>query len=286
MKLLKDGVVQIPKFKLLVLSLLLISCCIGMFWFFLEHTDQAKLAESESGEGLALAQTTSSDSTSPYAASVALPLVKKNGDALRGFMGTPAETAEVKKWFAQHGELFSEEDLEYQSYDESTLRQLGNDGDIRALHRLAKMCVDKDHYMLEGYGGAVAEEYLWRAAVLGSSKALADLALMHDARVFGTPGISATEKRLAVIEVLARYDAASYRGNRYPNINDASVFKETYQINLSTEEQLKVNNRAQEIYDSLSKRRSELGLDEFDNSVPDSVEKFFEVQESIFKENL
>lgn len=269
-----------PKFKLLGLALLSIGC--GVYWFVSGSTAPSELTGGIASGARESAQSSplqSIDSTVKQYSD------KKRVEELRGFMGTPAETAEVKKWFAQHGELFGDADLEYQSYDENTLRSLGNNGDIRALHRLAEICLDKDHYMLEGYGPVAAEGYLWMAAILGSSKALADLALMHDARVFGDPNSSGAEKRLAAIEVLARYGAASLRGNRYPEINDASTFKETYQINLSSEEQLVVNQRAKDIYENMLSKRRELGLGEFDNTAPDSVKNFFASQELIFKNN-
>lgn len=267
-----------PKFKLLGLALLSIGC--GVYWLVSGSTAPSELTGVISSAARESAQSSPLQSTD---SAVKQYSAKKRVEELRGFMGTPAETAEVKKWFAQHGELFGEVDLEYQSYDENTLRSLGGNGDIRALHRLAEICLDKDHYMLEGYGPAAAEGHLWMAAILGSSKALADLALMHDVRVFGAPNMSDAEKRSVAIEVLARYNAASLRGNRYPNINDASAFKETYQIDLSAGEQVLVNQRSKEIYENMSAKRRELGLNEFDNSVPDSVSNFFTSQELIIK---
>ncbi|HEY0892158.1 MAG TPA: hypothetical protein VGE32_03805 [Cellvibrio sp.] len=274
---------KLPNFKLLGVSLLLIGSSVYWFVFGSASLTSATRDAGASGAGHSAQPLPIQTADSVLNSVVNETSAKKEMGPLKGFMGTPAETAEVKKWFAQHGELFGEADLEYQSYDENTLRSLGNNGDLRALHRLAEICLDKDHYTLEGYGPAAAEGHLWMAAILGSSKALADLALMHDARVFGAPNMSGAEKRLAAIEVLARYNAASLRGNRYPDINDASAFKETYQINLSSEEQLLVNQRAKEIYENMSSKRRELGLDEFDNTVPDSVNNFFASQELIFK---
>ncbi|WP_323814127.1 hypothetical protein [Cellvibrio sp. NN19] len=263
--------------------LILVGCCIGVYWFIAKRSEFSELAIKkdnthikEDAKALVLAE-----AEGPRV----FPSVDNKEATLSGFMGTPAETAEVKAWFSTHGELFGEVDSEYQSYPEQTLRELGSGGDIRALHQLAEISLDSDHFMREGYGFNAAEGYLWMAAIQGASKALADLALIHDARVFGSPNLSNSERRIAAIEVLARYDAASYRGNRYPNINDARVFKETYQIELSPEEQLMVKQKGKEIYESLQLKREELGLGAFDNSVPDSVKKFFESQEVIFEKN-
>jgi hypothetical protein len=54
------------------------------------------------------------------------------------------------------------------------------------------------------------------------------------------------------------------------------IYRCVFNGRLSKDEWQKVESQAQEIYQDLVNKRQELGLGEFDNSVPESVKKYFE----------
>lgn len=66
------------------------------------------------------------------------------------------------------------------------------------------------------------------------------------------------------------------RGDRLPAIIGSKDFIKINKLDLSIEDQQKIQARSQEIYADLVQKRSALGLGEFDNSVPDSVNRYLD----------
>jgi len=190
------------------------------------------------------------------------------------FLGSPAEAAEVKSWYAKRGKFISvESDAEYLSYSQETLEKLAATDDIRAMQRLAELYLDRDHF--EQYGFDAAKKQYWRAATYGSTEALINLAVIEKNTVYGLEKNDAAKKSDA-IEVLAIYKAAELRGDIWSTDNQVPIFKEMEHITLSEVEQVAVDRRAQQIYDDLQRQRDLLDLGGFDNSMPESVKKFFD----------
>jgi len=187
-------------------------------------------------------------------------------------MGAPAQASEVKDWYVRRGNYaFSDGNREYASYNQDALEKLSANGDIRAMHALANMYLDETH--LHHYDADAANLQYRNAAVYGSTQALADLAVDHQVRFFSHE-TNEQAKKAAGLEVLALYNVAELRGDKWANLNEGLLFKRG--MTISVEDQQYINTRSQQIYDELQQNRNELGLGEFDNSVPDAVKHFFE----------
>ncbi len=192
-------------------------------------------------------------------------------------MTDPVLRREIIDWFASRGRFASEIEYDaqghrlptvYESYDEETLRQLGEGGDIRALQTLARR--------MDGYEDR--EEHralLEKAAVYNSTWALGNLGLGYS-----TSGRyvakSPEEKKAMYIEALAYYAAAQIRGDWTHAIRMGSSLRKEVDVTFTEEDELQVQKRAQEIYDDLQSRRHVLELGDFDNSIPEAVMREYE----------
>lgn len=189
-------------------------------------------------------------------------------------LGTPADAAEIIQWYRERGKFFDEHDSEYKNYDETTLKKLADSGDIRALHALADLYIDDEHFGLEGYGLEATNDLFWKAAAYGSTEALYHLGLNMETMNYSSTGPE-PENRKHALEILSLYNTAALRGDEMPNLVSANAFKFLNHINLSDDEKKFIEQRSQEIYSQLLQKRVELGLGNFDNSQPESVKKYF-----------
>lgn len=257
--------------KIPVIALLIIAAAISL-WVVLKNS-----ASTSSGPsfGASLPANNVSNSVATVTPSQSVKLQLPPQVSLQKYetlMGTPAQASEVKDWYVRRGNYaFSDGNREYVSYNQATLEKLSANGDIRAMHALANMYQDDVH--LHQYGADAANILYRNAAVYGSTQALADLAVDHQVRFFSHE-TNEQAKKAAGLEVLALYNVAELRGDKWANLNEGLLFKRG--LTISVEEQQYINMRSQQIYDELRQRRNELGLGEFDNSVPDTVKHFFE----------
>lgn len=190
------------------------------------------------------------------------------------FFGDPADEAEITQWYAKRGKFISAEgEAEYLSYDQGTLEKLAVAGDIRAMQMLAKLYLDRDHF--QQYGFDAAKKQYWNAAVHGSSEALIALANLEKTTAFDLATDEA-DRRSKALEVLALYRAAELRGDLWSPSNQVPVFKEMNHINLSDIENVSIDQQASKIVNDLQQQRNIVGLNDFDNSMPESVVKFFD----------
>ena len=184
-------------------------------------------------------------------------------------MGDAASKAEIIDWFAKRGVYgfgTLNEQSEYDSYSLETLAKLGDTGDIKALHKLALITPNKDQ----------RKKILEQAAVYGSTGALAHLGIMTT--TIGAVGDSKTpeEKKQLAKEALAYYEAAVLRGDWDAKMSFSESALRLVSGELAEQDQRDIQKRAQEIYDDLQAKRTTMGLGDFDNSVPDSVMKYYE----------
>lgn len=183
-------------------------------------------------------------------------------------MGDEATRAKIIEWFESHGVYGfrgPDEQSDYQNYDLETLKKLGDSGDIRALH------------MLAGKAESIGESnaILFSAAIHGSTGALSQIALSLETE-FDIRNKSVEERKPYIMESLAYYDAAQLRGDWWGNIQGKDSLLKRYPTEFLDVEKAYIQNRAQEIYDDLQQKRTQMGLGDFDNSVPDEVIKFYE----------
>ncbi|ACE83201.1 hypothetical protein [Cellvibrio japonicus] len=187
---------------------------------------------------------------------------------------TPQEEAEQREWLKTSGNHYGI--TEYDSYDVETLKKLAEADDVQAMHKLARWYMQLDNFL--DYGFKAAEPLLWKAAIYGSTGAIAELASIQDSKRFGVSDDA--EKRDLLLESFALYKAAELRGDRWGSL---TMKKPTMKINnysFSQQEEAEINRRAQKIYNELQTQRHEIGLGDFDNSVSPAVKKLFDIVEN------
>ncbi len=187
----------------------------------------------------------------------------------QSIMGNPADMAQVKSWFDARGYVYwGEANNEYGSYSEDTLKKLSESGDIRAMKHLGKLYYRQ-------FGFEKAKEVYVNAAAYGSTDAMHTIATNTSISVYDRAKTS-EDKQAAAIETLAWYNAANLRGDRWPNIGGAKNFISINNVQVTKEVSDQIQKRSQEIYDDLAQQRRSLGLGEFDNTIPASVEQYFQ----------
>jgi hypothetical protein len=184
-------------------------------------------------------------------------------------MGDAVSSEEIKKWFAARGNysFFGPDSLsDYQGYDMETLTRLSDTGDIKAMHVLA----DRANNFAD------LKNILLRASIYGSTEALIQLGSVQENDEGSLSTKPAEVQKAKILTALAYYDVAQIRGDWWGNIASGKSLTERYKVNLTEQDKLLIKNLSEQIYNDLQARRSGLGLGEFDNSVPDSVIKFYE----------
>lgn len=188
----------------------------------------------------------------------------------------PFESEELVNWRLERG--YPDEVNAYGSYDEATLSALAESGDIRAIHTLAERLANRGN--LTDTDKAVISGLYRRAALYGSTYAFLYLGIQQETDYKNLP-VDHPNRHAMALEILATYNLAALRGDRMPNIARSNHFVEQNQLQLTEEDKQIIVDRSQEIYNNLSKHRYALALDEFDNSVPDSVNQYFNEVEAI-----
>ncbi len=185
---------------------------------------------------------------------------------------SPAEVAEYQEWLRSRGNFAGVRGSEYDSYDFATLHQLADSGDLHAMHKLAHLYISDAYH--KQYGFKAAEDMLMRAALYGSSYALAVIADFKHSQRFSAA--SELDKRHLTIVSMAYFRAAELRGDYWGSITMRDPLLKINPIVLEPEEKESIESFAQAIYTQLEAQRESMGLGEFDNSVPASVTKLFE----------
>lgn len=185
---------------------------------------------------------------------------------------SPLEITEQQLWLESRGNFLGVGTSEYDNYDFSTLQQLVGSGDLHAMHKLAQLYISGPY--LGEYGYRAAEDMLMRAAIYGSSSALAEIAdFKYTQRLVAE---SELDKRHLVIVSLSYYRAAELRGDYWGSLNVRDPLLTKEPIMLQLEEKESIESLAQAIYTQLEAQREKMGLGAFDNSVPESVLGLFE----------
>lgn len=177
---------------------------------------------------------------------------------------TPEDMAKgaelMKKWG-----YFSDKDKEvYNTYDEKTLQELGDNGDLLALTVLMERSMM--NFNVESLEKTFAA--IEKAAVYGSTPALRNRAIAVPVSMYeeGSEGY-----RAAMRESLALYEVGLIRGDpRFRGYIREKLRDTSYKI--SDEDQALIDLRAKEIYDHLTQKRKALGLGGFDNSMPEGLD--------------
>jgi len=182
--------------------------------------------------------------------------------------GSPADQEEMNQWSYARGFtlMLPGKQSDYEGYTNEILKTLANEGDIHAMQTLAARI-----------GGAQGVALLKLAAAHGSTMALLSMAIdvasnYEVAELNGAP-LPDEEKRKLQVESKAYYEAIGLRGDEEFRRSGDRHFADE-KVEFTQAEQHYIKERAKAIYDELQQQRTELGLGEFDNSVPDSVKKY------------
>ncbi len=188
---------------------------------------------------------------------------------------TATEITEFKRWDEDHGYFPEQDEATYKSYSDSVLDDLAKKGDATALQVLGSRFVHEGDIKK-------AQLYFWDAAAIGSTTALDHLAGL--AEPLPTPGETKEMRKVLVrqstLESLAIYKLAALRGD--PRISAVGIrgVETIYRasgegsLELSLQELQFVDQRSQDLYRDLQARRTELGLDSFNNSTPRMLTDF------------
>lgn len=194
----------------------------------------------------------------------------------QGGMGviTTEEKEALREWRREHGygRGMEPNDTEYDSYSIETLEKLVQSNDIRAMNQLANKLYGMHN---KGYESAKAMHEL--AAVHGSTKALNAIAhktMISKVMRAEKEGLSIEQKRELWVDVLSWYLLARMRGDNEYVSSLLPAHLETYNANLLPEDWQSARDKAGAMYESLQQKRLALGLEPFDNSVPDAVKKW------------
>jgi hypothetical protein len=190
---------------------------------------------------------------------------------------TPEEKLEAEAWFAAKGQI-GKVNSEYITYGIETLEKLVKDGDVNAI-------VPLGFAYLRRSGPEVALQFYLDMAAHGYTHVFSEIARLETAYKY-EKAVAAEEKLVSAFEVLANYNVAKLRGDSWPYIIGADFFVSRYNIQLSVEDKLKIESRSQEIYEQIQQKRTALGLGAFDNSVPQSVKKYFDRMEYYLNESI
>jgi hypothetical protein len=183
--------------------------------------------------------------------------------------GSPANREEMDQWSYARGftSRLAGKEEEYKTYSLETLKTLANGGDIHAMEILAKNAESTEQQMA----------LLEKAAVNGSISALLSMGI----RVKGSGALAEhegvltpLEKRNLQLESMAYYEVIGLRGDEEMSQSGKRLITNIEKVAFTPAEQQQIKTRAQTIFKELQHQRTELGLGEFDNSVPDSVKKY------------
>lgn len=187
---------------------------------------------------------------------------------------TAAEVFDFKHWSEERGYISAEDMAVYQGYDLQTLESLAASGDVRAVDALAAIAVKSGDI-------EKAKAYYWRAGAMGSTAALGHIALLNEPSSFIE--MSDFDRKEKIIETLAALRLAEIRGDVQVATVVAQGVKASYEASFgalifSAEESARIQERAQQLYEELKLHRSELGLNDFDNSTPALLNNMYKTQ--------
>lgn len=194
----------------------------------------------------------------------------KTGEKYKNFKDGSA-SAEIEAWRQSRGWFTNDAKAkEYAAYDLNTLAALSKSGDLRALQLMASRARSTES----------RSNLYMKAAAYGSTSALISLTgIIRSASQMSTK--KGDDKKPFVMDILTYYEVARLRGDSYGDvIGKQSTLIGNMDVQVTAEETAAIQAAAKTIYDRLQKKRLELGLGEFDNTVPESVKTYYEMRKN------
>lgn len=189
---------------------------------------------------------------------------KNISDGSDSLAGTPAQEEVLFKWRQERGYLNMDlqKKAEYEKYDLTTLKIMVDSGDVLAQAQLAEHYYGDDH-----------KREITKAMAMGSTSAV----MRRGATLESEYERANNEKQRqeALIELLGLYEMGALRGDPYNQIVTQDWFIREHAIQLTEQDKIAIKQRGKEIYNKVQQQRFELGLDEFDNTVPQAVSNYY-----------
>jgi hypothetical protein len=255
-----------------------ISLCLAGAFFVLNKQSNSATSFPSTDENAMEANALASSGSAASIKEKAIP--KSNDHSIAAKKFTKADENEFAKWMSERGHFTNKERGDYEHYDQKTLESLADAGDIKAIEALGSL-------HLKNVNFDAATHYYELGAIRGSTMSIATLGLI----AAPIPGLDDENRRSAVIEGLAINKVLELRGDEESAKSQTDDLTKSYQrlfneqLNISFEEQSKIDQRAEEIYSNWEAKRRELGLGEFDNSKSLGVKKFFDLAKSSHSKN-
>lgn len=180
--------------------------------------------------------------------------------------------------------VYSETADIYRTYDDDTLENLAEGGDIMAIKVMATRLMENPPSMDEVSEEEIQQEiklqeeyekklkrYFDLALAYGDTE-LADYASSMYGRGWRNPRNTQSEIHNALLEKLAFAEFIEMRGDQSQKLKSASFIMESFSrflgepVILTEDDKVLIHNRAQVIYNDLEAQREELGLGPFENS--------------------
>lgn len=189
---------------------------------------------------------------------------KNISDGSDSLAGTPAQEEVLFKWRQERGYLNMDlqKKAEYEKYDLATLKIMVDSGDVLAQAQLAEHYYGDDH-----------KREIYKAMAMGSTSAVTrrGATLMSEYEDSNNDA----QRNETLIEVLGLYEMGALRGDPYNQIVTQDWFIKKHAIQLTEQDKIAIKQRGKEIYNEVQQQRFELGLDEFDNTVPEAVSNYY-----------
>lgn len=177
----------------------------------------------------------------------------------------PYKENKINEWFHERGYFSRDELSEYFVYDEQALEKLALNHDIKAIQVLALKNIKKGEYNK-------AHDLYLEAAALGCTYSLNAASSLKMSEHFLQS--DAIKKEQLTIDAIALLKVGIMRNDVQIHESYIQTVKDIHRIALTTEQERKVNKKAGKLYKSLEKRRNELNMDHFDNSLPPEMHLF------------
>lgn len=249
----------------------LVSVVLGaMFVFTQTDSPMAKNVIHQTGESkdtfpVLPVNATSSRGPNNSAQEQSLVVEEKPRRNSSGIEGTPAEAEVVRNWQQERGYLGRDRQKleEYKGFDISTLKIMIDSGDLLAQSALIRRSI-----------GEMKTREIYKALAMGSTEAVMMLGIEREV-AYEEKVEAGDESDALVNEVLAVYEMGALRGDRYNQIVLQNDFIKKHNIQLTEEDKKAIRQRGKELYDEIQQKRFELGLDEFENTVPSEVNNYY-----------
>ncbi len=174
------------------------------------------------------------------------------------------------------------------SYGDSFLEELVQNGDVEAMKVLALRYIARNvnerDVKKRNHNVATMDQLLSKAILYGDRQTLYMMPeLAKETFRLISKKMTEEERLDVVLNIMSYHEFMALRGSAADKYDQQIMFYDTYRhlglpTGLSDDDKNIVRERAKKFYDQMEQKRIELGLGPFDNSIPASIQKDYEMQ--------